>query len=147
MTNLALIKSPIEVQFEEQQLALDKRRLLWESSKHILGPVAAALHAAGIEPRLTDSLDISFSGDKDKIAQIFRIVRVAGFATTADRPKQGDSSWYAWFYHPDCKLAIWFSFSSSVCRRVKVGTELQEVDIYETQCGDIAIPLEVQLEE
>lgn len=40
----------------------------------------------------------------------------------------------------DCELRWYLSFSSSVCRRVKVGTRTVEQDVYETVCDEITMP-------
>jgi len=83
-------------------------------------------------------MNINCAGDKHKLAAVIRILRISGFSTAANRPKQGDSSWYAWFDADNCTMRIWFSFTSSVCRRIKTGSKMVSVDTYETVCGDIS---------
>jgi len=138
----AIDENLIDIQLQEQALELAKRRAKWNANRGLLSSVVNALHKIGLEPELTGDLNVPCSGNKQRLAQIVRIFRTAGFSTTAERPKQGDSSWYAYFDHPECSIRIWFVFSSSVCRRVKTGTKMVEVDIYETVCGEATPAIE-----
>jgi hypothetical protein len=133
-----LLDDPIEIALAEGALELAKKRSKWNAIKDFYRPIVNALHRLGVEPRLSGDVDIHFSGDAQKLAAVVRILRTAGFATTAERPKAGDTSWCAYFKHPQCGTDVYMYFTSSVCRRVKVGTKMVEQDIYEVQCGDIS---------
>jgi hypothetical protein len=37
-------------------------------------------------------------------------------------------------------VRIWLAFSSTVCRRVKIGTKTVEQDVYETVCDELTLP-------
>lgn len=138
--------SIIDKELIEEQLNLTKKKAKWNEDKWLLGPVVNALFLIGIEPSLSSgSLNVSFSGDKAKLAAAIRILRVAGFVGDGEKPKKGDDSWYSYFHHPRCELQIWFYFTSTVCKKVKVGTKLVEQDVYEVQCGDITIDEDPQL--
>jgi hypothetical protein len=81
------------------------------------------------------SIDLLFAGDGPKLAKVWRLLRLHGY-NTLSRPKKGDTTFSA-FWRPNVTVQyspIWMQFSSTLCRRVKVGTKMQEVDIYETQC-------------
>ena len=137
MSDIENIEDPIELELQEDALNLAKKKARWNGAKSILSPIAVAASKLEITPRLTGSgLEIYFSGDKDKLTKALRILRTAGFSTDADRPEAGKTEWYAWFHNPACSLKIWFHFVSSVCKQVKVGTRMQEVDVYEVQCGE-----------
>ena len=86
------------------------------------------------------TLDVSISGDKHTLAAAVRIFRTHGFSTTSEPPKKGDSTWNAFYSKSGCDLRWWFRFSSSVCRRVKVGTRTVEQDVYETVCDETTMP-------
>ena len=133
-----LMDDPIEIAIAEQAIQLAKTRQKWASIRAFYRPLINAFQKLGLEPRLSNEIDLTFTGDAHKLAAVVRILRTAGFTTTAARPKQGDTSWSAYFDHPDCTTRTWLFFTSSVCRRVKVGTRMVEQDIYETQCGDIS---------
>jgi len=82
----------------------------------------------------SSSLDISYAGDKLVLQGIFKALRALGYRTDK-RPKENDSQWTAYWDHPDSDMRIWLKFSSTVCKRVKIGTKMEQVDVYETRCG------------
>lgn len=136
-----LMDDPIEIALAESALHLAKARQKWNSIKGFYRPIVNALVRLGIEPRLSNQVDVSFAGDAQKLASVVRLLRTSGFTTSAERPKPGDTQWLATYTHPDCEVTTWLYFTSSVCRRVKVGTRMVEQDIFETRCGDIsAVP-------
>lgn len=132
-----LLEDPIEISLAEESIAIAKKRQKWNAIRDFYRPVINALQRLGLEPRLSNEVDVSFAGDARKLAAVVRILRTSGFDTTAERPKPGSNTWYAYYEHPDCSTKIWLNFTSSVCRRVKIGTKMVEQDVYEVQCGDI----------
>jgi hypothetical protein len=144
MDNIEVLsENPIEIQLQEAAIELAKLKAKWNGCKSFLGPMANALMLLGIEPRLDNTLDntyfaIYFSGDKEKLASVLRIVRVGGWQTESARPKKGDTTWSAFFDRKDTTVRIYFHFSSTVCKRVKIGTKTVRQDVYEVQCGDIS---------
>jgi hypothetical protein len=135
-SNVEPLHDPIEILLAESALELAKRRSRWNSIKDFYRPIVNALHRLGIEPGLSTDVDVSFSGDAHKLATVVRILRTSGFTTESARPKDGDTTWYARYTHPECATSVWLYFTSSVCKRVKVGTKMVEQDVYEVQCGD-----------
>jgi hypothetical protein len=129
-----MLESSIDIHIAEQAIKLSQLRARWASCRDFYTPVVNALQRIGIEPTLADYVMVSTTGDAARLAKVIRILRCAGFTFSGDRPKAGDTSWNTWFRHPDCHVSIFFCFTSSVCRRVKVGTVMQEVDVYETRC-------------
>ena len=131
--------SSIDLRFIEESLELVKRKRRWEASKWVLLPLVGALENLGIEPTFNDSLALNFTGDAAKLYAVVKCLRIAGFsAKVAVPPKKGDTSWYAYYDNPNCKERVWLYFTSSVCKRVKIGTETVERDVFETQCADIS---------
>lgn len=135
-------ENPIDLQLQEQALSLSQLRAKWNASRSYLVPVITALTELGIEPKLEGELNVNVTGDAKRLAQCVRIFMTAGFKSAASKPKKGDTSWYSYYKHPDCLLDIWFHFTSSVCKRVQVGTKLEEVPVYETRCDDITSEIE-----
>lgn len=82
-----------------------------------------------------DYITMSFAGDGPKLTLVWRLLRLHGYNTT-DRPKKGDTSFYA-FWRQEGRAAIFMNFSSTMCRRIQVGTKMVETPVYETQCGDL----------
>lgn len=81
------------------------------------------------------SLDIRIATDKATLNAIVQVLRKQGFSPDS-RPSEGDTTWSSYWSHQVTAANIWFSFSSTECKRVKVGTEMVEQTVYETQCAD-----------
>lgn len=129
----------IDIQFQEAALRLAKRKTKWNANRQLLVGVVNALVKCGVEPSFdTEYLAVNCTGDKDTLTKIIRVFRTSGFNSDAAKPKQGDSTWNAWFRSSSCTVQIFFMFSSSVCKRVAIGKHMVEEVIYETQCGDIS---------
>lgn len=92
------------------------------------------------------SLDLHVSGDYEMLLRSMRILRSYGL-NAEKRPAEGEAIYYAsWeskFNEDDFDLVvpteylnarIFLNFSSTQCERVKVGTRLEEVPVYETRC-------------
>jgi hypothetical protein len=85
----------------------------------------------------SDHISVNFSGDGAKLGFVWGELRRHGY-NTHSRPEKGKTEFYSFWVHESfCK--IWLNFSSSVCRRVQVGTRTvtKEEPIYETQCGEL----------
>jgi hypothetical protein len=82
-----------------------------------------------------DSLMLVLSGDKATLIQAIRALRTSGYDTSPDEqgPQAGQAAYRVWF-HKEGSIDIWFSFSSTQCKRVKVGTRMVEEGVYETVC-------------
>lgn len=127
----------VDIQLQEETLKYTKRRMLWQTHRPRLAPMIVALTKLGVEPSLgVDSIDIAFTGDKQKLLAVWKILRMLGYKPNSGPPQPGDNQWYSFFDSPQVKLRIWMSFTSSVCQRVKTGTKLVEVDVYETVCTE-----------
>ena len=85
------------------------------------------------------SLNLGFSGNRQDVTNVFKVLRKHGFVIPDPRPGEHEPEWCGYFMHEDeAKCRIWVSFSSTVCRRVQVGTQTQEVPIYDIVCDDPA---------
>lgn len=80
-------------------------------------------------------INLTFTGDGDKLKAVWSVLRRHGFNTSL-RPAKGDTTFNA-FWTREGHAEIFMMFSSSLCRRVKVGTKMVEQPIYETQCGEL----------
>lgn len=129
----------IEISLAEASLSLAKKRQKWNAIKGFYRPIVNALQRLGVEPGLSNEVDVNFTGDALRLQSVLRILTESGFTTTAESPKKGDTSWSAYFAHPDCETKVWLYFTSSVCRRVKVGTKTVEQDVFEIVCGDCTV--------
>ena len=135
-----ILESSVDVALAEQSLELAKARQRWAGCRDFYAPIVSAFQRMGVEPYLeSDYIAVCMTGDKATLVNAFRILRGAGMDFQGDRPKKGDSQWYAFFDAPGMSTRLFLNFTSSVCRRVQVRTEMKEVPVYETQCGDISV--------
>ncbi len=80
-----------------------------------------------------DCVDLSVSGDRHVLNAVFGAFRRLGYEPD-ERPATPEPTFSTYFRHPNHGCKLWLNFSSSTCRRVKIGTKTKEVDIYETVC-------------
>lgn len=79
-------------------------------------------------------IGFSFSGDGPKLGKIWGELRRCGYSCDT-RPQKGDTSFGGIFKRNEY-ASILLYFSSTLCRRVQVGTQTVEQPIYETVCGE-----------
>jgi hypothetical protein len=80
-------------------------------------------------------ISLSFAGDGDKLKTVWTVLRRHGFNTPL-RPAKGDTAFNA-FWKREGHADIFMMFSSTLCKRVQIGTEMKEVPVYQTQCGEL----------
>lgn len=98
------------------------------------------LERLGIEPRfdmIYGSVDIAISGDVDKLSIVWAALRRAGY-TPRERPARGQPEFRTFWDPADSDLLpkAFLNFTSSVCRRVQVGTRTVEQPVFEIVCGE-----------
>ena len=79
-------------------------------------------------------VDLSHSGDKLVLEGVFRALRKLGYEPDK-RPEANESYFTTFWNRPGTTLRVYTRFSSTVCKRVKIGTKMVEQDIFETRCG------------
>lgn len=84
-----------------------------------------------------DYLYISFTGGADRLGEVWGEMRRSGYKADS-RPQKGETTAYVFWRH-DGLAPIFMHFTSSVCKRVKVGTKTVEQDVYEIQCGELPV--------
>jgi hypothetical protein len=82
-----------------------------------------------------DYMALLFTGDGERLSNVWKALRRNGYKTT-QHPKKGDTTFYAFWYREGYSN-LFMNFSSSLCKRVQVGTRMVEQPIYETQCGEL----------
>jgi len=142
----------IDVEMLEALLVKTLLRLAEKSktTKKYLASYAAALRSLApmfLEFEAMDiDLDFSlndgdinfwFSGDGEKLKAVWALLRRNGYVPS-ERPEPGKTSVTTFWTQAEFPR-FYMSFTSSVCKRVQVGTEMREVPIYETQCGELPI--------
>jgi len=122
----------------EKHQRMAKNLKLFRATVNALPDLFRKLEEMDITPDFqldNDWIFLSFAGDGPKLAEVWGLLRRAGY-NTRERPKKGDTSFSGFWTH-EAHSQIYMNFTSSVCRRVKVGTRMVEQDIYETQCGEL----------
>ena len=120
----------------EAEAHISNQAAYYHRNKAILEVVAEALKKVNVTSAAvtTTCFDISIAGDKHTLEAVFAAFRKLGYEPT-DRPDNEPKSTFSCYWdHPDFEARFWLYFSSTKCTRVKVGTEMKEVAIYETVC-------------
>ena len=78
-------------------------------------------------------VDIKFTGGKERLQEMWKILRAAGLEPDSHVGEEKVNSFSTYWRFGECSL-IWMYWTSSVCRTVKVRTEMKEVPIYEVVC-------------
>ena len=129
----------------EKKQAAQKHALLYAHTVKVLAPMFLEFEAIDIDVMFSfrdGDIDISFAGDGERLRQVWALLRRSGYVPNC-HPKKGDTSHYC-FWEQEGVSRFWMSFTSTLCKRVQVGTEMKEVPIYQTQCGELP---DLQLEE
>ena len=120
----------------ENRIALRAR---WMNSREALQPTLDAfeLLGASISVDTNCCIDVRIAGDKECFVKCWKLWRELGVRLTPPEPGATQLSEFLDTHG----LHFWFSFSSTVCKRVQVGTKMMPTPIYETHCGEaITIP-------
>jgi hypothetical protein len=81
-----------------------------------------------------DDINLRISGGPDTLKAIFHAFRTLGYEPSNRPGIKPESSFTTYFKHPAKEVVFYLSFSSLICKRVKIGTEMKEMPIYETVC-------------
>lgn len=129
----------IQTRFANDMRYLADKITRWEETKDDYTDVLEKLEEIDAEIDVSAGwcLHVRASGDRALLTQLIRAVRTSGWKTDDAPPPANADYWTADYSQEGCKGTISLSFSSTVCRRVKVGTRMVEQDVYETQCGSV----------
>ena len=126
----------IETILDRDQLSLSERRDLYRKKKAPLDALIAEVDAIGGDVSFPSTLDIRLTGDKHKFLEFLRMLARHGFKTP--KVAKGATGFSEFLKSEQFKdISFWVTFSSTVCRRVKIGTKTVEQDVYETVCDEI----------
>lgn len=129
-----------------QDILVQRRAQLRRLEDNILPGADVYNHIIATIPHTDISLDssnlcISLAGTRAQLAEAMRVFRRNGFKPR-NRPQAGETSYYAYFHPvepgPDGSYigSIWFSYTSTQCVRVQVGTKMVEQPVYEVRCEE-----------
>ena len=101
--------------------------------------ICRALQKAGVN--VTDvgvdssSYNISITGPRADLDVMFGILRRLGLQPTS-RPQEKTQYFSTYWTFEDTTDYIFVMFSSTSCKRVQVGTKMEEVPVYDTVCEE-----------
>jgi hypothetical protein len=123
------IELSLQQQYEQAKRAIED----WQREKDLFLPIITELELLGLEPAWDGELNLRFSGDAAKLAAVVRVLRRGGWEFRDSRPAANQPEWCGRMYREGTP-SVWIFFTSTVCRRVQVGTQTVEQPIYETIC-------------
>lgn len=122
----------------DKKLQLRKRRAAMKFHEARLKALLADVEALGGEPHSDgDWIFVPLIGDKHKFVAFARLIAKHGFRVPKVEKGATGFTQLEPLGEGDHQLYLYFQFSSSVCRRVKVGTKTVEQDVYETVCDEL----------
>lgn len=101
--------------------------------------ICKALQKAGVN--ITDvhvdssSYSISITGPRADLDVMFGILRRHGLQP-GSRPEEKTQYYSTYWTFKDSTNYVFVMFSSSTCKRVQVGTKMEEVPVYDTVCEE-----------
>jgi len=110
----------------------------WKTTIREAAPLFRFLEAMDVGLRFDADqgyITCRFTGDGDRLAKVWAELRRNSY-DVGMRPKKGDTEFNA-FWKRDGLSDIFMLFSSSLCKRIQVGTQMVEQPVYETQCGEV----------
>lgn len=116
---------------------LKKFRIALQANAEKLRAILADFVELGAEP-ITDGdwIHITVTGDKHKFLQFCRAMRKHGIELP--KVEKGATGLTKLHYLGEAfEITLYFNFSSTQCRRVKVGTKMVEQDVFETVCDEV----------
>jgi hypothetical protein len=113
-------------------------RIITRDSKRV-AVICKALQKAGV--KLTDvsvdstSYNISISGPRADLDVMFGILRRHGLQPNG-RPEEKTQYYSTFWKFDDTSEFLFVTFASTSCRRVQVGTKMEEIPVYDTVCEE-----------
>ncbi len=113
-----------------------RRAFFMENEADIAEVIAAVDWSVSTSARLdidTDDVNLYVTGNAAALKALFHGFRKLGYEPSK-RPGVKPESSFTTYFEQLNKPTFYLSFSSTLCKRVKVGTKTVEQDIYEVVC-------------
>lgn len=128
----------LQAALDEKKKLLRKRRAAMKFHMAKLQALFTELDPLGCDPWTDgDWIYLTVTGDKHAFLAFARIIRKHGF----ELPKiEKGATGFNQFVHlgeGDNAVTLYFTFTSTACRRVKVGTKMVEQEVFEVVCDEI----------
>ena len=128
------MKPTLESSLAEFSANIAKLRALIAAEPKLFEKLAAL---PGVELRVDSRavcVDGALTGDRALLAQVWKILRAAGYRPTERVPRTVALTNFSTYWQRGDEPRLWLYFSSTVCRLVQVGTETVEKPIYRVTC-------------
>lgn len=125
----------IERSLAEAAGHLARRMAFWADHKLDVNPIVEHIeNGIGDCELSSDSIDIKLSGGMAVLIGVVSYLEDLGYEVYAPLPEATSSYWSSRAHH-ESRTPLWIWWSNTECRRVQVGTKMEEVPIYELRCG------------
>ena len=132
------IFAKLQASLDEKKRTLRKRRAAMKFHAAKLQALLADLEPLGCDPWTDgDWIYWTVTGDKHAFLAFARAIRKHGFELPKIEKGATGFTKYERLGEGDNELTLYFTFTSSTCRRVKVGTKMVEQDVFETVCDEL----------
>lgn len=127
------MSNAVDARAAKQLEAISAFRRLLQEQEGIVDPLIQQLETLGAEFYGDTSINVQVVGDVKLLGRVWGAFRRAGYQSYS-RPAKNEPSWSGWFHH-DNAMGMYLSFTSTVCRRVKIGSQMVMQDVYSVECG------------
>lgn len=130
------VQKMVGVKLAEAEEHVSKQASYYRRNKLQIIAITAALQKIEVQSAsiVNDCIDLSIAGDKHTLEAVFAAFRKMGYEPDGRPDAKPQSTFSCYWDHPDFETRFWLYFSSTKCTRIKTGTEMKEVAIYETVC-------------
>jgi len=101
-------------------------------------PISAALDDAGLEKQITifpgHYFMVYLTGSPEDLGKLWGVLRKFGYEPDEHVPAEKQPEFVTYFRKDDKTIRM--CFTSTVCKRVQVGTKMEEVPVYEVKCDE-----------
>lgn len=113
------------------------RSLLWiPPAQHLLDTLGERVSSAYLSG---NTLYLQAVGKGSDLIAIMRVLYALG-KKSEDKAEAGKPEYRGHFINPSLpqsqQLTVYLTFTSKLCRRIKIGTKMEEVPVYETVCSE-----------
>jgi hypothetical protein len=134
---MSTLLNEIKTTFRNEKRDWKKRRAFFKASEAditaVLDEIDLSTASSGRMDCDADDINFYVTGAAPALKEIYRTFRKLGYDPSKRPGVKPESTFTCYFTQTD-KPTFYLSFSSTVCKRVKVGTKTVEQDIYEVVC-------------
>ena len=125
----------------QEQIQYQQNRLkFYNEQQEFIAPLQALMdEVEGSLSVSTYTVDLTVTGGMGKLYGLIERLGELGYTTGKELPENTETYWFARFEGVNQDVpypTVYLSYSNNQCHRVKIGTEMKEVDVYEVRCHE-----------